>query len=61
VKGIFIRAPKITGVTENVEVLVYCKGVPVLVRQETILATSFHPELLDDLRIHSYFTSEMVR
>lgn len=59
VNGIFIRAPKIVSISENVDVLAVHKNVPVLVRQKNILAASFHPELSDDLRIHSYFISEM--
>jgi len=60
VNGIFIRAPKIIEVSENVEVLASYENVPVLVRQGNILASSFHPELSDDLRIHSYFISAML-
>ncbi|RAM58484.1 glutamine amidotransferase, partial [Mesotoga sp. SC_3PWM13N19] len=30
-------------------------GSPVLVRQNRVIAASFHPELTDDLRIHKYF------
>jgi len=61
VNGIFIRAPKIIGISEDVEVLASYENVPVLVRQKNILAASFHSELSEDLRIHSYFTAEMVR
>lgn len=60
VKALFIRAPKIVDVSENVEVLASYGNVPVLVRQGNILAASFHPELSDDLRIHSYFISTML-
>jgi len=61
VNGIFIRAPKIIGVSDNVQVLASYENVPILVRQGNILAASFHPELSDDLRIHSYFATEMIR
>ncbi len=54
-KAIFIRAPKIVDCGENVEVLAKHGDTPVLVRQENLLASSFHPELGDDLRIHEYF------
>jgi 5'-phosphate synthase pdxT subunit len=60
VNGIFIRAPKIVRVSDKVEVLAAYENVPVLVRQSNILAASFHPELSDDLRIHSFFISTMV-
>jgi 5'-phosphate synthase pdxT subunit len=59
-KALFIRAPKIVGATEKVEVLASYGNVPVLVRQGNILAASFHPELSDDLRIHSFFISTML-
>ena len=55
--GIFIRAPKITGITENVEVLAEFGDAPVLVREGKLLASSFHPELTDDPRIHELFLS----
>jgi pyridoxal 5'-phosphate synthase pdxT subunit len=55
--GIFIRSPKITGITGNVEVLAEFEGVPVLVREGRLLASSFHPELTEDTRIHELFLS----
>jgi 5'-phosphate synthase pdxT subunit len=56
-KGVFIRAPVIKRVGENVEVLGTCNGHPVLVRQGKYLASTFHPELTGDMRIHKYFIS----
>lgn len=53
--GIFIRAPKIKRIGDNVEVIAKHGDVPVLVRQKNILIASFHPELTDDERIHEYF------
>jgi len=55
--GIFIRSPKITALTENVEVLAEFDGAPILVREGKLLASSFHPELTDDSRIHHLFLS----
>jgi 5'-phosphate synthase pdxT subunit len=55
--AVFIRAPKIERIKSNVEVLCKVDGTPVAVRQGKILACSFHPELTDDLRFHSYFLS----
>jgi len=55
--GIFIRAPKITAITENVEVLAEFEDVPVLVKEGRLLASSFHPELTNDPRIHELFLS----
>ncbi|ABV34324.1 SNO glutamine amidotransferase [Pseudothermotoga lettingae TMO] len=54
-KAIFIRAPKIVEWGEGVEVLARYGDSPVLVRQGNLLASSFHPELGQDLRIHKYF------
>lgn len=53
--GIFIRAPWIERAGEEVEVLASIDGRPVAVRQEGLLALSFHPELSDDDRIHASF------
>lgn len=55
--AVFIRAPVITGVGEGVKVLAEVNGQAVAVRQNNILATSFHPELTPDTRMHSYFLS----
>lgn len=52
----FIRAPMITRVGPSVEVLAEYDGKPVAVRQGNILATTFHPEVMQrDNRIHRYF------
>ena len=54
--GIFIRAPVIIRVGEGVEVLSELDpDRPVAVRQGNLMATSFHPELTNDHRFHSYF------
>ena len=53
--AVFIRAPYIEKAEKDVEVLAECDGKIVAVRQKNMLATAFHPELTDDLRIHSYF------
>ena len=50
--GVFIRAPWIEKVGADVEVLAAIEDHPVMVRQGKILATSFHPELTGDGRIH---------
>jgi 5'-phosphate synthase pdxT subunit len=54
-RGVFIRAPVIEAVGEGVEVLAELDGKPVFVQQGNIIATTFHPELTDDTRIHRYF------
>jgi 5'-phosphate synthase pdxT subunit len=50
--AVFIRAPWIEKVGSEVETLSTIDGHAVMVRQGTILATSFHPELTGDSRIH---------
>lgn len=53
--GVFIRAPLVERVGTSVEVLATHEGRPVLCRQGTIWAASFHPELSGDLRVHERF------
>ncbi len=54
--AIFIRAPKVISVGKAVEVLASTdQGGPVAIRQGKIVATSFHPELTEDTRLHSMF------
>ena len=53
--GIFIRAPRITRVGENVEVLATVGDEPVAVRSGSIMAATFHPELAHDDRLHARF------
>lgn len=52
---VFIRAPIITRVGDDVTVLAEHDGKPVAVRQNNILATAFHPEMTRDNRVHRYF------
>ena len=52
---VFIRAPVITRVGPDVEVLASFNDKIVAARQGNILGLAFHPELTDDLRIHRYF------
>ncbi|MER7953530.1 MULTISPECIES: pyridoxal 5'-phosphate synthase glutaminase subunit PdxT [unclassified Streptomyces] len=60
VEGVFIRAPWVESVGAEVEVLAEHEGHIVAVRQGQVLATSFHPELTGDHRIHALFV-DMVR
>jgi len=53
--GIFIRAPKIINVGNDVHVLAEMDNEPVLVQQGMCLAATFHPELTHDTLIHDYF------
>lgn len=54
-QAVFIRAPVLIGVGPKVRVLAKVKGQAVAVRQGNVLATSFHPELTPDVRLHRYF------
>lgn len=58
--AIFIRAPWIERCGPAVDLLAERDGRGVMVRERNVLATSFHPELGDDPRVHRYFL-EMVR
>jgi len=58
--AIFIRAPWVERSGAAVQMLAQRDGHPVMVRQENILATAFHPELSPDRRVHEYFL-DMVR
>jgi 5'-phosphate synthase pdxT subunit len=59
--AVFIRAPVVASVGQGVEVLAGLRRDdseperPVAVRQGSVMATSFHPELTDDTRLHRYF------
>ena len=55
VRGVFIRAPYITETGPNVHVLARWDDKIVMVRQNNLLATAFHPELTGDMRVHQYF------
>ncbi|KAB1197328.1 MULTISPECIES: pyridoxal 5'-phosphate synthase glutaminase subunit PdxT [Haloferax] len=50
--AVFIRAPLIDDVGDDVEVLAEWDGTPVAVRDGPVVGTSFHPELTADSRIH---------
>jgi 5'-phosphate synthase pdxT subunit len=54
-RGVFIRAPYVDKVWGEVQVLARYQDKIVMVQQGKLLATAFHPELTDDLSIHSYF------
>jgi 5'-phosphate synthase pdxT subunit len=54
-EGVFIRAPRIVRYDESVEVLAMWGEDAVLVRQNSILAATYHPELTNDRRVHQLF------
>ncbi len=51
----FIRAPYISSVGKDVAVLSSESGAITAAREANMLVTSFHPEITDDLTVHSYF------
>jgi 5'-phosphate synthase pdxT subunit len=57
---VFIRAPIIRELASDVEVLARHKDDPVFVRQGRIMATTFHPELATDDRVHRFFINQLV-
>ncbi|GAB6566231.1 MULTISPECIES: pyridoxal 5'-phosphate synthase glutaminase subunit PdxT [Bacillus] len=58
--GVFIRAPYVVRVADDVEILSTHGNRMVAVKQNQFLAASFHPELTDDHRVTAYFV-EMVK
>jgi 5'-phosphate synthase pdxT subunit len=54
-KMVFIRAPRITRLGAQVDLLATCHEEPVIARQGNILVATFHPELTGDLTVHRYF------
>lgn len=54
-RAVFIRAPKVEAVGDDVEVLATVDGDPVLIRYKNVLAAAFHPELTPDTRLHEMF------
>jgi pyridoxal 5'-phosphate synthase pdxT subunit len=58
-EAVFIRAPIIRRVGQNVKVLADYAGDPVLVEQGRHMAATFHPELTDDSRVHLMFLSKI--
>lgn len=53
--AVFIRAPKVLEAGPQATVLARHDDVPVALRQDNLLATSFHPELAPDVRFHAFF------
>lgn len=58
---VFIRAPYVIDIGEKVEVLFRIENKIVAVKQDNMLATSFHPELTGDLKFLNYFIEEVVK
>ncbi len=59
-EAVFIRAPKILKCYNDTQPLAKHKNDIVMARQKNILVASFHPELTDDYRIHTFFLNHFV-
>ncbi len=60
-RAVFIRAPAITKTWGEAEPLARLDEAIIMARQGNMLATTFHPELTSDTRIHEYFLYEVAR
>jgi pyridoxal 5'-phosphate synthase pdxT subunit len=61
IRAVFIRAPWVEKVSDSVQVLASIDTHPIAVRSKTALATSFHPEITGDNRVHRYFIEQVAR
>jgi pyridoxal 5'-phosphate synthase pdxT subunit len=59
VRGVFIRAPWVESMGAGVRVLAEHEGRPVVIEQGNLLAASFHPELVGETALHSYFLEKV--
>ena len=59
VRGVFIRAPRISDVGEGVRVLAEHEGTPVVLEQGNLLVSSFHPELIGETGLHRYLLAKL--
>jgi len=60
-RAVFIRAPWVERTGEDVELLATWEGHPVAIRDGSVLASSFHPELTDDPRFHAIFMAMITK
>jgi 5'-phosphate synthase pdxT subunit len=60
-RALFIRAPWVERTGEGVEVLAAWEGHPVAIREGSVLACAFHPELTDDPRFHAIFMAMITK
>jgi 5'-phosphate synthase pdxT subunit len=58
-RAVFIRAPSVEAAGDDVQVLATFEGLPVVVAQGPHLASSFHPEMTEDHRIHELFVKKV--
>ncbi|MGH2540000.1 MAG: pyridoxal 5'-phosphate synthase glutaminase subunit PdxT [Actinomycetota bacterium] len=59
VRGVFIRAPRVTDVADGVRVLAEHEGAPVVLEQGNLLVSSFHPELIGETGLHRYLLAKL--
>ena len=55
--GIFIRAPSVSDVSSDVEILSKFNDRIVAVKKGNVIGTAFHPELVEDISLHKYFVN----
>jgi len=58
-KGLFIRAPKISQLGKGIKILATYKKQPVMITNGRHFATTFHPEIGDDYRIHEHIMGKI--
>tara|TARA_Y100000588_G_C14230012_1_gene914839 strand:+ start:1128 stop:1712 length:585 start_codon:yes stop_codon:yes gene_type:complete len=58
-KALFIRAPRIIEISEKIEVLASYNDEPILITNGMHIASSFHPELGVDYRVHKFFIDKI--
>ncbi len=56
-RGVFIRAPSVSEVSSDIEVLSKFNEKIVAIKKGNIIGTSFHPELTKDVSLHKYFVN----
>lgn len=56
---VFIRSPQIVGIGKGVSVLAQFQGKPIWVEEKNVMASTFHPELTKDIRLHDYFIKKI--
>jgi len=59
VRGVFIRAPRIIDIGDDVRVLAEHEGAPVVLEQGNLLVSSFHPELIGETGLHRYLLAKL--
>ena len=60
-RAIFIRGPIVKEIGKDVEILAKYNDKIVAVKQNNLIGTSFHPELTEDIRLHSYFIKTILK